>query len=310
MSVVVLIAAAVGLALGVGLCIDSLRRSVSRRQLITLSAVLVFLSAALAAAQEAAQLACDVKGRQLLAGATELLHVVSWPLVAVLAIVVFRAAIVDKLPSLRELQLGAVKASFEKEARSVESRAEQATLKTPKGPAATPSRAESSPAAQLEAFIELSSVGHLDDAQVIAATSPTAAIMLAYRQLEVTARAAGRLLGLPAASPDLITNVLKQLGDLDEFLPVVSELRRLRNEVTHSPRSVSVDAALSFVSATQQVADTISRVALSRARHPSASQRFAGMYTLLQELEGDRKPARARARAPRSSAKQGRSKSD
>ena len=222
-----------------------------------------------------------------------------WPSVVVAGGVLFRAAIAQKIRGLKSLDAGGVKTTFETEAEALDARADKIATQAERTPGtdsssrhegtelATPAPVEETPSARAvkvalyrSSLDTLSSARNFDLARRVAITDPNAAVMSAYRQLEQGLRASAMLLGLPRdPSPSTVGSVLDQLNDLDdESRSIFAELRRLRNQVTHSVEDVTPSAALAYLSACERLMEIVAISVLSRLRHPSHQQRTAEMF--------------------------------
>lgn len=106
----------------------------------------------------------------------------------------------------------------------------------------------------------------------VSGTSPNAAVMLAYTELEKIARAAWTADRMEPAPPRLtVPQIVGDLGGtLDpEFPRIARNLSELRNRVTHGDTEVSTNGALDFIVACERLADVLGGKSWSKLRHPS-----------------------------------------
>ena len=106
----------------------------------------------------------------------------------------------------------------------------------------------------------------------VASTSPNAAVMFAYTELEKVARAAWTVDRMePAAARLNLPIMVRDLSDgLDpEFPAIARNLAELRNRVVHGGAEMSANGALDFIATCDRLAEVLSRQARSKLRHPS-----------------------------------------
>lgn len=108
-------------------------------------------------------------------------------------------------------------------------------------------------------------------------TSPDAAVMLAYSELEQTIRAAWTIAEMRPPTSALSTRrMLDRLtasGSLaPDFREVASGLTELRNGVVHGFNRASSAGAQDFIAACRRLSDALTDQAKSRLRHPSRSR--------------------------------------
>jgi hypothetical protein len=229
----------------------------------------------------------------------EYVKALAWPLVVGGAVFIFRRQIAAKIGDLREATTPVGGASFfDREAKELEEKAERAAERqeaeeeTTKHAASEPPQSPSVPdetretLAKLETFTALSAAWSqlnarpdFDVALTVAATSPPAAVMLAYSDVEKAARAAWTVARMSPPSPgDNVPRIVAALtegGGLDaDFRHVARNLAHLRNRVTHGApdAAVSTSGALDFIAACESLANALTGNALSKLRHPSRSR--------------------------------------
>lgn len=124
-------------------------------------------------------------------------------------------------------------------------------------------------------------------ARSVSMQSPSAAIMLAYAELEKVGRAAMTITDMeqPAALRNL-TSIVKSLtrtGLEVEFVQVARELTELRNRVTHggSGDEISRTGALDFVAACERLAEALIGNATSKLRHPSRHEVLSELQSFM-----------------------------
>lgn len=232
----------------------------------------------------------------------------AWPLVVAAAVFVFRRQIASKIGDLKEATTPVGGATFfDREAKAVEKRAEKAAERqqnrtghapSSKGESLDDAQADGGESGRAEetktpdrraaeadfvaitlAWVQLDLPRDFEVARTIAADSPRAAVMLAFSELEVVARAAWTLTNLgdsggPPSAARAIRSLIGSSGLTSEFEPVVNSLVELRNRVAHGgaeAAEVSTDGAIDFVGACEQLAEALRSVSLSKFRHPSRS---------------------------------------
>lgn len=124
----------------------------------------------------------------------------------------------------------------------------------------------------------------------VATTSPNAAVMLAYTELEKVARAAWTVTTMEPDSPrQTFKTIMRELTSTlgSEFPGLVRDLSDVRNRVAHGAGEVSLDGALTFIASCERLADVIGSSAASKVRHPSRSQALRAAWDLLR-LHEDR----------------------
>lgn len=234
----------------------------------------------------------------------EYVKTLTWPALVGAGMVMFKGPISSKIRGLKTFDAGAVKTTFETDASALESKAAEVAAQVeastePETPALDepkPTAEEESSSATEVTFDDSRMVSttkravavalarrSLDELQgardfsvvhELASVHPNAAVMIAYRQFEQAARAAGGLLGLDVGRRvQAASRVVGQLGLDQELTDVVRELQRLRNAVTHSVEDVTVAGAESYVAAAEEVTSAVVSITLSRLRHPSQAQR-------------------------------------
>lgn len=241
-----------------------------------------------------------------------------WPGVIVIAVLVFRNDLRNKLAELTKAETAFGTATFDKRARKLEAKAadvaerqeEMKSEEFEQPPAADSKQSrkedkgqQEQPAHRLETYRALSSavavLNHPPDfgsARTIASTSPEAAVMLAYSELEGAVRSAWivdrmstprRGMSLPTALQDLARNGTT----VSEFIPVARELAELRNRVAHGGPAarVSVAGALDFVATCETVSNFLAHISMSRFWHPSRSLVVRDWVAWMEQnsLDGD-----------------------
>ncbi|MBI2242856.1 MAG: hypothetical protein HYU55_02485 [Nocardioides sp.] len=137
-------------------------------------------------------------------------------------------------------------------------------------------RRESRYRALSAAWFTLNAESNFSTAREVAGTSPEAAVMLAFTDLEKVARAAWvveRMGNGPAAFPT--SRIFRELaeGGLDpDFVDVARKLMQLRNRVAHGEGTVSAAGALDFIGACERLSVAVGNLAMSKMRHPSRAQ--------------------------------------
>ncbi|WP_322920375.1 hypothetical protein [Nocardioides renjunii] len=232
----------------------------------------------------------------------------AWPLVVGLIVYAFREKIADKIGDLKDAKTPIGEASFfDREAREVEAKADRAADRQQEGtpPQSDPQAgagATSKPSGQAEprdpgsadarkqnerhrefvqreadrrmltrAWVELREMRY-DTAHSIAATAPTAAVMLAYANLERAVRSAWTITKVEEPKTFSITRLVKDLTEtgLDaEFWAVSRSLMNLRNKVAHEGAEVSVIGSFDFIGACERLTAALEANATSKLMHPS-----------------------------------------
>lgn len=240
----------------------------------------------------------------------EYVQALAWPLVIGGSIYAFRQQIAAKLKDLTDVSTPLGGAKFDREAKEIEEKADRAAARqdaksapsSEPGPSSAPNESpgdsdeltdeqKADQHASLEAgqrawesdqrafwavsaaAAELVEPPTFDTALEVAATSPSAAVMLAYSELEQVARAAWTISRMGAESPPrsmaaMVTSLTHAELD-EEFVQVARELAELRNRVAHGAGDVSTTGALDFIAACERLAHPLGRQAISKLRHPS-----------------------------------------
>jgi hypothetical protein len=239
----------------------------------------------------------------------EYVQALAWPLVVGASVYAFRKQIAAKLKDLTDVSTPLGGAKFDRAAKEIEAKADLAAARQ-EAKSPPPATSSTSPEdarsdvdnltdkqkAELDsihedsvraweadrraywavsaAASEIMEPSDFDTALEVAAASPSAAVMLAYSQLEEVARAAWTVSRMGAESPPrggvaaIVTTLTH--GDLDEgFVQVARDLTDLRNRVAHGAGDVSANGALDFIAACEQLARPLAWQAISRLRHPS-----------------------------------------
>lgn len=240
--------------------------------------------------------------------ALEYVRALVWPVVAVAGALMFRAAISDKIGRLKTLDAGPVKTTFDNEAQALEVQADKAVADAqdkaesaiePKAPAKKSPAKRGAPVTQRKEpqlsatarAVEVSLARHaleglaaardFDVPRRVAVADPNAAVMSAYRQVEQGLRSSAQLLDLPIDNRQQgPANHLAQLNLDAEFESILKELRRLRDQVTHSVEDVTAGGALAYIAAAERLMEAVYSAVVSRLRHPSQYERTARMFGL------------------------------
>jgi hypothetical protein len=141
----------------------------------------------------------------------------AWPATAIVAVALLRGALVELIPSLRRLKYKELELEFGQKLDAVVIEAEQAKLPEPAPPVALPP----APASKLE---------------VVAEVAPRAAVLEAYRQVEVAGDQALRRVGIdPPRSSRARAQILEKAGIVTSSTGgLLRELSELRNLAAHS----------------------------------------------------------------------------
>ena len=110
-------------------------------------------------------------------------------------------------------------------------------------------------------------------ARDVATSSPNAAVMLAYAEVEKVARAAWTVAHMESSTPRTgMTTLVREVIPDAEFTQITRELSELRNRVAHGAGDVSTTGAFDFIAACERSSEVLVDNSLSRLRHPSRSQ--------------------------------------
>ena len=166
----------------------------------------------------------------------------SWPIVALVAIFVFRDAIRKLLARLLRLKGGGVEAEFEKALDRVEEAAERIE-------------------APIQKKLRVSEEPREAKYRKLCEASPSAAIGEAWREIELAAAD----IAPPEKgfrTPVGLVRFLKSEGLLDEIsLVLLEDLRDMRNRMTHNKSvTLSSEEAFSFCLVAMKIADLIRRI--------------------------------------------------
>jgi hypothetical protein len=135
-----------------------------------------------------------------------------------------------------------------------------------------------------EAAADVFSPPDFDQARETVATSPPAAVMLAYSYLEKVTRAAYVVQQMAPPTNRLASNVPRMIEELtktglaSEFVPLVSGLAELRHRLAHGVAGTTVTeaGAFDYVQACERISDALAGTARSKLRHPSRAALVAG----------------------------------
>lgn len=235
----------------------------------------------------------------------EFVRVLAWPVVAVAALWIFGPNLRTVLGRLTEASWGGAAVKFAAEVKELGEEAESvrdvhapkpdSTLTNPtagsehdsRSPAPNPATEdrshESGPAVSgglpeeqilrmASALQELLNEPDFDAARELATTSPDAAVLLAFRELEGLARAALTVMNLGVPPTTHGSRLVREASPPDAR-SLAMDLSRLRNLAAHRRgRSAEFESgARGYVDACANLGIAITGYALSRARHPSRS---------------------------------------
>ena len=244
----------------------------------------------------------------------EYLQALAWPGVVGGALWVFRKQIAAKIGDLKDATTPVGGATFfDRDARAVEELADraadrqEATAEAKASEAANESSASPKPEATPDvpqdqsedddadhmsagaqawlrrearfralssAWIAFATPPDFSTAKEVSTTSPEAAVLLAFADLEKLVRAAWTVDQMEASRPISIGRAIEKLtrGPLPDFAEVGRDLVTLRNRVAHGDTTVTTAGALDFIRASERLAEALTAVAISKMRHPSRSQ--------------------------------------
>lgn len=223
----------------------------------------------------------------------EYVKALAWPVVVIGLVLFFRTEIRQKIGQLKKADTPVGSAEFTQrvteaadDAAEVAEMAEKRKTKRPSAPSGdeheppTGVHIESDPGEQRDKVAAIGyAVSLLEEptdfveARSILPVSPSAAVMLAYIQLEKVVRGAwvAQELRRPLR-PEGVRKMLRDLSEADQQLyEVVDELTDLRNRVAHGQGEPSHRDASTFIDACETVAATLVSTARSKLRHPSRS---------------------------------------
>jgi hypothetical protein len=175
----------------------------------------------------------------------EMTKALAWPLTAIGAVVLLRAALLELIPTLRKLKYRDLELEFGRQLDQVAAMAEEAQLPVqavpPALPAPQPTRVPS-------------------DLQAVAEIAPRAAVLEAYRRVEQAADQALRRSGTePPRSPRARRHVLESKGIVTSSTgALLEDLRSLRNLAAHADDfSLTPAQALEYAELSQRLAGAI-----------------------------------------------------
>lgn len=182
---------------------------------------------------------------------SKLVEALSWPAVALIAVTLLRKELGALLALLKKVKAGPVEAEFEREINELKSVAD----------AELPAVEQQAPATSSQ-----------NELEQLAQVNPRAAIIEAWRRLELAARRALARLGVTmnwrdAASPIAHARNLARNALLSqEELVLFNDLRNLRNMSVHAENfSPTLEAALSYIEVASRVQQTLGLKSDSRS---------------------------------------------
>lgn len=134
-------------------------------------------------------------------------------------------------------------------------------------------------------------------AKEIATTSPQAAVMLAYSDVEKVARSAWIVAHQEEPKRFLnMRTIVRDLNELsldDAFVELAADITSLRNAVSHgmAESEVSISGALNFIDACESLSTAMTHLAMSMMRHPSRSKEMLDWVAWIQQEQSN--PARS-----------------
>lgn len=179
---------------------------------------------------------------------SSILHAIApllWPLVVVLAIIIFRAPLTGLIGRISEVDIGSAKVLAQTEANN----------------AANTAKAVAMNAAGTGQLPPMPS--RIADAESSITKDPSGSIMKAWMAVEDATRgAAAHPAGNGVQSPSVpsVVNALTSKGLDTALVPVAKTLESLRDVAAAKPKAVDAATATSFVSAAGDLASLISRI--------------------------------------------------
>ena len=136
-------------------------------------------------------------------------------------------------------------------------------------------------------WLTLTTPPDFSTAKEVAPTSPEAAVLLAYADLEKVVNAAWTVDQMEGGSPTTVASAIQRLthGGLSDFAQVGREIVQLQNSVAHGGATVTTAGALDFIVAIERLSDALIRVAVSKMRHPSRSRIVAQWVSWMEHGE-------------------------
>jgi hypothetical protein len=174
-----------------------------------------------------------------------------WPAVVVVAITMFRHPLARAIRSLQSVKWRDFEATFERQVEETQQVAEALRPEVTAKPydATVTAKAYDATVEAMPAWVAR--------LRVVATTSPSAAVLDAWREVEGEIRRIARRYG--RASAVKAAQMLAEAGVIPRnVLGVILDLAGLRNQVAHTPdAAVSEDAALSYISAAESVVEVL-----------------------------------------------------
>jgi hypothetical protein len=167
-----------------------------------------------------------------------------WPLVAVVAIIIFRAPLTGLIGRISEVDIGSAKVLARTEAGNAANTA-KAVAKNAAGQGPLPPKPPK-----------------IADAEASATKDPSGSIMKAWLAVEDASREAILPAGQGVQSPSVpsVVNSLTSKGLDTALVPVAKTLQSLRDVAAAKPKAVDAATATSFVSAASDLASLISKI--------------------------------------------------
>jgi hypothetical protein len=193
----------------------------------------------------------------------ELVKALAWPAVVLYVLINYRDKLAALLPNLKKLEAGPLKAEFGAEAAKVLEEAE--TIRIQEGVSDSmivmSAQEHAGLAGEVDHIIPKKQPEKLN--KLFALTQPTAAILLAWDNIEIALLAAVEKHGVyvperHTQNPQIWLNALVAQGLVtDETRKIVDELRALRNQVAHVRLDPTPEAAWDYVQASDRLVPTI-----------------------------------------------------
>jgi hypothetical protein len=171
-----------------------------------------------------------------------ILHAVApvlWPLVVILAILIFHTPLGAAIGRVSEVDVGTTKVVLQKQADNVAN-----TTKAVIGAG----QSTQSPSA-------------IAEAEAKASSDPSGSVLTAWRAVEeAVSPAAGRAPGVISPSVPAVVNALTSSKDLSSALvPVAETLESLRSMAASRPKAITAATATSFIAAARDLASLIAK---------------------------------------------------
>lgn len=192
----------------------------------------------------------------------ELFKALAWPAVVLYVLINYRNTFAALLPNLKKLEAGPLKAEFGAEAAKALEEAE--TIRIQEG---VPDNMIALSADEDNAQFEIDHIFPKKQpeklSKLFTLTQPTAAILLAWDNIEIALLAAVEKHGVyvperHTQNPQSWLNALVAQGLVtDETRKIVGELRALRNQVAHVKLDPTPEAAWDYVQASDRLVPTI-----------------------------------------------------